>query len=93
MRFSWSLLCLLMLASSAQALPVIEQWRTPNGARVYFAQANELPMVDVRIVFDAGSARDGVQLGLARFTNALLAEGAGSLSANDIAERLLRLPL
>ena len=45
-------------------------------------------MVDVRIVFDAGSARDGANLGLARFTNALLAEGAGSLSADEIAERL-----
>jgi zinc protease len=88
MRCSYSLLGLVMLASSVQALPVIEHWKTANGARVYFAQARELPMVDVRIVFDAGSARDGDQLGLARFTNALLAEGAGSLSANDIAERL-----
>ena len=88
MRFSWSLLWLVVLAPAAQALPDIQHWRTPNGARVYFVQARELPLVDIGIVFDAGSARDDAKLGRARFTNALLAEGAGSLSADEIAERL-----
>ena len=36
----------------------IESWTTGNGARVLFVRADELPMLDVRLVFDAGAARD-----------------------------------
>ena len=43
-------------------------------------------MVDIEIVFDAGSARDGNKYGLATLTNSLLNEGAGGYSANQIAE-------
>lgn len=69
------------------SLPSIQVWRTANGARVYFVSATELPMVDIRVVFDAGSARDGTKKGLALLTNRLLGEGAGTLTADDIAER------
>lgn len=68
-------------------LPSIQVWRTSNGARVYFVAAPELPMIDIRLVFDAGSARDGSKKGLSLLTNRLLGEGAGTLTANDIAER------
>ena len=70
----------------AAALPQIEHWQTANGARVYFVAAHELPMVDVQVVFDAGSARDTVP-GVASLTARLLMEGAGDLDANAIAER------
>ncbi len=70
----------------AAALPQIEHWQTGNGARVYFVAAHELPMVDVQVVFDAGSARDAVP-GTASLTARLLPEGAGDLNANAIAER------
>lgn len=66
----------------------IQHWETANGARVYFVPAPELPMVDVQIVFDAGSARDDGKPGLARFTNLLLDQGAADLDADAIAERL-----
>ncbi len=69
------------------ASPDIEHWTTKNGARVYFVHAPELPMVDMRIVFDAGAARDEDDPGLSILTNGLLAEGAGGLTANEIAER------
>ena len=49
------------LALPAAASPQIQTWETPNGARVLFVEAPDLPMVDVRLVFDAGSARDGEQ--------------------------------
>ena len=65
----------------------IQTWKTSNGARVYFVPANGLPMVDVRVVFDAGSARDGKQFGVSQLTNSLLAEGAGDWSAQQLAER------
>ena len=76
----------LLLSSIASANPDIQHWNTGNGARVYFVPAPELPMVDVRVTFSAGSARDGDKPGLAMFTNGMLEEGAGKLSADAIAE-------
>ena len=75
------------LSSIAQASPKIQHWQTSNGARVYFVEAPELPILDMQITFDAGAARDGKQLGLAVLTNGLLAEGAGGLSAEQISEQ------
>jgi zinc protease len=65
----------------------IESWHTKNGARVLFVEAPQLPMVDVRIVFDAGSARDKDKPGLASLTNAILDQGAGEWDTNTLAER------
>jgi len=44
-------------------------------------------MIDLRVTFDAGAARDGTDGGVALLTNALLSEGAGGLDANQISER------
>lgn len=78
----------LSLSSHAFAIPVPQHWTTANGARVYFMSATEVPIVDVRMVFDAGAARDNGKAGLAALTNSLLSEGAGQLNADQIAERL-----
>ena len=72
-------------AAAVSALPDIQSWKTDRGAKVLFVQAPELPMVDIRVVFDAGSARDGGQAGVARLTNALLDQGAAGLNADEIA--------
>ena len=40
----------LALAPVAGAVPQIQTWETPNGARVLFVHAPDLPMVDVRVV-------------------------------------------
>ncbi len=77
-------LCLACL-STLQATPKIVTWETSNGARVLFAQAPEIPILDVRVVFDAGGARDADLPGIAKLTNALLSEGAGDLDADAIA--------
>ncbi|MCU7941502.1 MAG: insulinase family protein [Candidatus Thiodiazotropha sp. (ex Cardiolucina cf. quadrata)] len=78
----------LLLAGWATAAPQIETWQTANGAKVLFVEAPEIEMVDVRIVFDAGSARDGGKQGVTSFTNSLLSEGAGDWNAYQIAERI-----
>jgi len=78
----------LLWPAFAAAGPKIESWETSKGARVLFVAAPELPMVDVRVVFDAGSARDGAASGLASLTNTLLTEGAGPWSADEIASRI-----
>ncbi len=88
---SLPLFCLLIAFSAAGlAGPRIQSWQTANGARVLFVEAPELPMVDIRAVFDAGSARDGDKPGVSAFTNSLLTQGAGPWDAQQIAERLER---
>jgi zinc protease len=84
-----SLLAALFFCSTlAQALPQIEHWQTSNGARVLFVAAPALPMVDVRVAFAGGSARDGDKPGTALLANALLDDGAAGLSADAIATRM-----
>lgn len=80
------LLSLVFFSGSVNANPEIEHWRTSNGARVYFVPAPELPIVDIRVIFNAGAARDEDDPSLAIMTNGLMAEGAGGLSADQLAE-------
>ncbi|MEQ6340240.1 MAG: insulinase family protein [Gammaproteobacteria bacterium] len=77
----------LLSPTFAGAAPAIQQWQTANGARVYFVPAPELPIVDVRVMFDAGGARNEGKGGLAQLTSGLLNDGAGDLNADQIAER------
>lgn len=79
---------LLAAATALWAGPPVESWQTSGGARVMYVHAPDLPIIDVRVVFDAGSARDGDKPGVATLTNALLAEGAGPWSADELAERI-----
>lgn len=65
----------------------IQRWETANGARVLFVATSELPMVDVRLVFDAGSARDGDKAGLASTVNSMLDEGTAQYGVDEIAQR------
>ena len=76
------------VAAAVDAAPDIRNWTTEKGARVLFVEAPELPMVDIRLVFRAGAARDGAQGGVASLTNALLDQGAGGLDADQIARGL-----
>ncbi len=79
----------LLLAATAQAAPPIQHWTLANGARVYFVESRELPMLQLRVAFDAGAAREPAgKQGLARLTAGLLREGAGTLDANRIAATL-----
>ena len=90
-RFAVALIGLvasLALVATAHAGPKVESWQTSGGAKVMYVHAPDLPMVDVRVVLDAGSARDGELPGLARFTSAMLTEGAGDWDADALAERL-----
>lgn len=81
----------LIWSSVVLATPDIQHWETGNGARVYYVHAPQLPMMDIRVIFDAGSARDENKPGLAAFTNGMLEEGAGkgkrALDADTIADR------
>lgn len=79
---------LLMFAGVLQAVPTIKHWTAADGVPVYFIPTEGLPIIDAKILIDAGSARDGVQLGLASLTGALLTQGAAGMNAQEIAQGL-----
>ena len=80
-------LILLAFSQFASAAAKIEHWQTPQGSRVYYVHTEGLPMVDIQVVFDAGSSSDGQQFGLAALTADLLDTGAGKWNADEIAQR------
>lgn len=76
-----------LFTAQVSAAPKIEHWTTANGLRVYYVPAPELPMLDMRLIFAAGSARDGNKPGLAMLTNSMLDKGAAGLSEDQLAEQ------
>lgn len=69
----------------------IKEWKTKNGVRVLYVHAPELPMIDIKAIFDAGSVRDDGKFGIAQLSNGLLNHGAQLgdkvLTVDDISER------
>ncbi|MBT2322866.1 insulinase family protein [Variovorax paradoxus] len=76
-----------LIGAGAQAAIPIEHWTLPNGAKIYLAATNALPIVDVQVDFDAGSRRDPpAQAGLAGVTAGMVEKGtraSGSDPAMD----------
>ena len=89
-RVRYALFPLLAFAvlDVAWAGPKIETWDTAKGARVLFVAAPDLPILDVRVLLDAASARDGDRSGLASLTAGMLTQGAGDWDADEVAERI-----
>lgn len=82
---------MLFLAGIASALatPHIQHWTLPSGARVYFVENHDLPMLDLTVTFAAGSSFDVAEKsGLAGLTHRTLDLGAEGLSEDDIARNL-----
>ncbi|HEX5785236.1 MAG TPA: insulinase family protein, partial [Burkholderiaceae bacterium] len=48
----------MFLGATAQAAPRVERWLHPSGAQVAWVEAAGIPMLDLRVDFDAGSRRD-----------------------------------
>ncbi len=66
--------------------PKIQHWQTRNGMAVYFVPLHKLPMIDLRVTFSAGSARDNGVPGLAKLANAMLPQGAAGMDTDKIAQ-------
>lgn len=77
-----------MVTLHAQPLLTIQEKALSGGGHLYFVQSKQLPMLDVKVLFHAGSSYDHSAWGLANLTNALLEEGSENKSANDIADAL-----
>ena len=82
------LVSVLWVWNSACAAPVAS-WTTDQGARVYFIETHALPIVDVQVLFLAGSAFDPADKpGVASLMASLMDQGAGARSEQQVAETL-----
>lgn len=80
---------LLLSISCAFAAPQIQHWQEPGGARVYFVENHDLPILDLTVTFAAGSSFDTAEKsGLAGLTHGMLDLGTEGLSEDDIAREL-----
>jgi zinc protease len=65
----------------------IEHWSTKNGVPVYFVAKNEIPIIDIGVLFHAGSAQDNNSPGIAQFVAQMLDQGTQNLNTDQIANR------
>jgi len=80
---------MLVAAAPAQAILPIQHWQAASGARVYFVENHDLPMLDVSVEFPAGAGFDQpAKSGVASMTQRLLKSGAEGMSEDEIARRL-----
>ena len=78
-------LILSLLVFSANAAVKINHWQTATGARVYFVENHDLPIVDVSVSFPAGSSRDtAATSGLAGITRYMMTLGAAGMDEEVI---------
>lgn len=87
-RWLLGLLALALSAPAGAILP-IQHWETSGGARVYFVENHDLPLLDLSVEFPAGAAYDSAEKsGAAAMTNRLLRLGADGMDENEIARRV-----
>jgi len=80
---------LLAVAQLAHAILPIQNWETKRGARVYFVENHDLPMLDVSVDVPAGSSFDTREKsGTANMTANMLRLGAGGMNEDEISRRM-----
>ena len=68
-------------------LPAIEQFTLSNGLKVFFIQKQKLPIIQLSLVFDAGSKYDPAgKKGLANLFAMLVDEGAGEFDSLQLSD-------
>lgn len=69
--------------------PAVEQFQLGNGLKVILVEKHTLPIVEGRLMIDAGAMREpAAKNGLASLTGRLLSEGTGTMSGADIARAM-----
>jgi len=76
MKNTIALIASALFAAGASAAIPIQHWTQPSGAQIYFVQSETLPMVDMRVDFDAGGRRESAdKAGLASVTADMTSKG------------------
>ena len=82
------LIATLLIVSPAQAGLKIQQWQTNNGAKVYFVENHDLPIIDISSIFHAGNAQDdATKPGVASIARHMMTLGAAGLSDEKISKQ------
>jgi zinc protease len=82
------LLIFFTASFQAQAILPIQTWQTSSGAKVYFVENRDIPMLDLSIDFAAGSGMDSTQKpGVASMTNHIMRLGAEGMDEDEIARK------
>jgi zinc protease len=69
--------------------PNVEQFSLANGLKVILVEKHTLPVIEGRLMIDAGALREpAVKNGLASLTGRLLSEGTADLSGAEIARQM-----
>ena len=69
--------------------PAVEQFQLANGLKVILVEKHTLPVVEGRLILDAGAMREpAAKNGLAALTGRLLSEGTGTMTGADIARAM-----
>ena len=86
------IISLWLMVAAAQASAEFKlnphYFKTSNGTEVVFVNAPEVPMLEVKLAFKAGSAYDEEAFGLSALTTELMNQGNDGLSAAEVADRL-----
>ncbi|MGA2655535.1 MAG: pitrilysin family protein [Gammaproteobacteria bacterium] len=65
----------------------IQSWQTVQGLNTYFLPIENLPIVDIQLIFAAGSAYDGGKPGIAQLTNLLIGKDTQAMPTDVIVEK------
>jgi len=69
--------------------PAVEQFTLPNGLKVILVEKHTLPIVEGRLLLDAGAMREpAAKSGLASLTGSLLSEGTADMTGAEIARQM-----
>lgn len=72
--------------------PPVEQFQLPNGLKVVLVEKHTLPIIEGRLMLDAGAQREpAAKNGVASLTGRLLSEGTTDMSGAEIARHMDRL--
>jgi zinc protease len=78
----------MVIVFPAHAGLPIQHWQSASGARVYFVENHDLPILDLSVSFAAGSSLDTAEkAGVAALTQGLLSLGAAGMSDDQISNR------
>jgi zinc protease len=69
--------------------PRVEQFELSNGLKVILVEKHTVPVVEGRLILDAGAQREpSAKSGLASLTGSLLSEGTGTMTGAEIARAM-----
>ena len=76
------------MISKAEANMEIKKFLTKNKVEVFYVNSSTIPMVDIQVIFDAGSNKDNKLNGLSNLTHGLINEGTKNKKYDEISYEL-----